>query len=226
MQLQYLGHSFFKFSFEDTVVLADPFINYNSTMDLKVLEKCPVSEKDLGKVDVILLSQEHFGHFDKKAVESLCSQHNACVVAHESLLQQLSVEPNQKKAIKSGDTFTLLGIEFEVLHAHYPKSFYPVSYLVKDKKSSLFFAGDTALTNHFNNVKVDIALLPIGGGETMDVVDAIRATKTIKPKYAIPMGYNTFENIKADPLEFKSRIEKSILKTIPVVLKPGQTFNL
>ncbi|VVB99174.1 Uncharacterised protein [uncultured archaeon] len=59
----------------------------------------------------------------------------------------------------------------------------------------------------------------------MDVIDAVRATKTMKPKYVIPMHYNSFTSILADPNDFKERIEKSVLKTIPVVLKPGETFN-
>lgn len=227
MQLQYLGHSFFKFRFGNTTILADPFISSNpKNKSIKTLVKCPINEKALGKVDIVLLSQEHFDHFDKKTVEYLCEKQKVCVVAHESILQELAVEPDQKKAIKSGDKFTLLGVEIEVMHAHFPKSFYPVGYIIRDKKSSVFFAGDTSLTDHLNYIKADIALLPIGGSDTMDVVDAVKATKTIKPKFAIPMHYNTFENIKADPHDFKARIEKSILKTVPVILKPGQNFSL
>jgi len=226
VQLQFLGHSFFKFRFGATTILTDPFISSRSTnKNLKTLIKCPISEKDLGKVDLILLSQEHFDHFDKKVVEYLCSNQNVCVVAHESLLQQLTLKSTQKKAIKSGDKFTLLGVEVEVMPAHFPKSFYPVGYIIRDKKSSVFFAGDTSLTDHLNHIKADVALLPIGGSDTMDIVDAVKATKTIKPRYAIPMHYNTFGNIKADPFDFKARIEKSILKTVPIVLKPGQFFN-
>ncbi len=226
LELQYLRHAFFRLRFNNTTVLTDPFMN-NSLDDqnLKPLFKCPVSEKDLGKVDLILLSQENFDHFDVKAVESLCAKHRVTVVGHESVIQQLNVPQNQKKPIMSGNKFTLLGIDIEVLPAHFPKSYYPVSYLLSDRKSSIFFAADTALTDSLNTVKADIALLPIGGNETMDVVDAVRATKTIKPLYSIPMHYDTFESIKADPNEFKQKIEKSILKTVPVILRPGEKFS-
>ena len=60
---------------------------------------------------------------------------------------------------------------------------------------------------------------------TMDIIDAVRATKTMKPKYVIPMHYNSFTTIQVDPNEFRSRIEKSILKTVPVILKPGEVFK-
>lgn len=228
LELQFFRHSFFRFKFGNVTVLADPFINnFGDSIETKSLVKCPVSEKSLGFADIVLLSQEHFDHFDKKTVESVCSFNpNARVVAHDSVLSQLEINQSQKKAIMSGDKFTLLGIEFEVLPAHFPKSFYPVSFILRHKNSSVFFAGDTALTDNFNGVKVNVAILPIGGHETMDIVDAVKATKTIKPDYIIPMHYDTFESIKADPLEFKSRIEKSILKTSPVILKPGEKFSL
>ena len=42
--------------------------------------------------------------------------------------------------------------------------------------------------------KIDIAFLPIGGTYTMDIEDAIYATKLISPKIAVPMHYNTMRN--------------------------------
>ena len=36
----------------------------------------------------------------------------------------------------------------------------------------------------------------------MDVEDAARAVKMIKPRVAIPMHYNTFPRIEADPVKF------------------------
>ncbi len=60
----------------------------------------------------------------------------------------------------------------------------------------------------------------------MDIVDAVKATKSMKPKFVIPMRYNTFSFIKADPQEFKARIEKSNLKTKAIVLAPGEKVKV
>jgi L-ascorbate metabolism protein UlaG (beta-lactamase superfamily) len=48
----------------------------------------------------------------------------------------------------------------------------------------------------------------------------------MKPKYVIPMHYNTFDEIKADSNEFCQRINKSILKTKPIVMGIGETVEL
>ena len=60
----------------------------------------------------------------------------------------------------------------------------------------------------------------------MDVVDAVRATKMMKPINVIPMQYNTFGFSKSDPKDFKSRIEKSLLRTKPIILSPGQKVKI
>ncbi len=42
----------------------------------------------------------------------------------------------------------------------------------------------------------------------MDADDALWAVKLVQPKLAIPMHYNTFPLIKADPHEFVGRLSK------------------
>jgi len=50
-------------------------------------------------------------------------------------------------------------------------------------------------------------LLPIGDNFTMGISDALKAVEFVKPKTAIPMHYNTFPVIEADPVEFKEKAE-------------------
>ena len=49
---------------------------------------------------------------------------------------------------------------------------------------------------------LDVALLPIGDNYTMGIDDAVRAAGFLKAKVSIPMHYDTFDLIKADPAEF------------------------
>ncbi|MMZ64427.1 metal-dependent hydrolase [compost metagenome] len=58
----------------------------------------------------------------------------------------------------------------------------------------------------------------------MGVKEAVKAVQLIRPKIAIPMHYNTFPPIKADPEEFKKLVE-STTPTKAVILKPGETFT-
>ena len=57
------------------------------------------------------------------------------------------------------------------------------------------------------NGPIDYMLLPIGDNFTMGITDAVRATELVKPKVAIPIHYNTFPVIEADPQEFRKKVE-------------------
>ena len=227
MEISYLGHSFFCIGCKDAKILIDPFINRSSQKpEFKSLLKCPSCEKDLRGISLILITHEHFDHFDQKAVESIASRDNSCVIGHESVLKRLSLSPNLLRPITAGEKIKVRRTTIEALPVHHPNSFYPLSYLLSLEDKKIFHSGDTDLMDSFDELRPDVVMLPIGGSFTMDLIDAVRATKMMKPKYAIPMHYNTFESIKVDANEFKQRIDKSILKTKPVILKPGQSFNL
>ncbi len=226
MKIQYLSHSFFKFAFKGLNILVDPFINHNSK-DAKYqsLIECPAKVDGLKDINLILVTHEHFDHCDKQAIEYIAKRDSSCVVAHESVLRNLDISPTLKKPVSIGDEINFKGATVKALPAHHPSSFYPLSFLLACDNISIFHAGDTDLLDAFNSISPDIALLPIGGKMTMDLIDAVKVTKTMKPKVAMPMHYNTFDFIKADPSEFSHRIDKSILKTKPVVLEPGKSFS-
>ena len=64
---------------------------------------------------------------------------------------------------------------------------------------------------------LDLALLPIGGTFTMDIEEAVEAVKMLKPKEVIPMHFNTFPVVKADPQEFKRLVEEETGKKVQVM---------
>lgn len=224
--VRFLGHSFFRIGFGRKTVLIDPFVRETHPEPaFKRLSPSMVKERDLKNVDLVLISHEHAGHFDKDVVEKIAKESNACIVAHESVLQELNLSKRFVQSLDIGQTLSIRGLSVKGVSAHHPQSFYPLGFLLSANGTSIYHAGDTQLLDDFEGLKPDLALLPIGGNYTMDCVDAVRAVKAMKPRYAIPMHYNTFGPIQADPQEFKYKIEKSILKTVPVILKPGQNFK-
>ncbi|MBU2100859.1 metal-dependent hydrolase [Candidatus Micrarchaeota archaeon] len=226
VEITFFGHSFFKIDFNGTKLLFDPFMN-NTCQDsaFNRILPCTAKKCDLEKIDLILISHEHFDHFDKKAIESIVKQNNSLVVAHDSILNKLSLERRFLHPLNLDQKINLRDVTIECVTAHHPESFYPVGFIVSSKGKSVYFSGDTSLIDSFSEINVDVALLPIGGTYTMDCVDCVKATKLIKPKYVIPMHYNTFEMIKCDVNELKRKIEKSVLTTKPILLNPGETFK-
>ncbi len=226
VKVHYFGHSFFKVAFPERNVLFDPYLEKGpDDPAFKKLIACTAKPKDLRDIALILISHEHFDHFDQELIEEIATRDSSLIVAAEHLLQQLNVSKRLLHPIRMNETLNLRGLEIKAIAAHHPQAFYPLGFLVSYSGKSIFHAGDTSLIDSFSKLKPDLAMLPIGGKFTMDCVDAVRAVKTMKPRFAIPMHYNTFKMIEQDPREFKQKIDKSILKTKPVILKPGQTFS-
>ena len=73
---------------------------------------------------------------------------------------------------------------------------------------------------------VDVAILPIGGFYVMDAEDAARAVGFIKPIVAIPIHYDTFTPIKADPAKFEAHMNRLGADARVEILKPGDTLEV
>lgn len=104
------------------------------------------------------------------------------------------------------------------------------SFTISIGGKSIYHAGDTALSQDMalvgDDKQIDIACLPIGGHFTMGIDDAVKACELIKPRVVVPIHYNTFDLIKADPDEFSTKLEKSSSRTKACVLMPGELLEL
>jgi len=96
-----------------------------------------------------------------------------------------------------------------------------VGYLITSEGKTIYHAGDTDFIPEMRELRdIDVALLPIGGTFTMDIQEAVEAAIAIKPKVVIPM-----HNFKADPQEFKDKVEaRSDIKVVP--LKISEVYHL
>ncbi|EOC99279.1 metal-dependent hydrolase [Caldisalinibacter kiritimatiensis] len=95
----------------------------------------------------------------------------------------------------------------------------PCGFLIEIDGKKVYHAGDTGLTMDMKLLEdenIDVALIPIGGNYTMDIIDAVKAVDFIKPKLVVPMHYNTFPIIEANPEEFKEKVKNSEVKVMSI----------
>ena len=105
----------------------------------------------------------------------------------------------------------------------------PVGFVINFHGHHIYHAGDTCVFGDMELISrlhgVDTALLPIGGTFVMDIPEAVEAVKLLKCKTAIPMHYNTFPPVEADPEEFKKQVEESTDSKV-VILEPGKAWKV
>ena len=221
MNIRWLGHASFLVQTQGKSVLIDPW--FQKTPERLVPPAATVMS--LPKIDVILITHEHFDHWNASEVEAIAGRNFSQVLAPSQVVSQLNLPPRLKINVSAGESFNLEGLDFTVTQASHPQSTYPVGFVLSDGQKSVYHAGDTYDFAGLSRINADAALLPIGGTYTMDVLSAVTALKKVRAKYGVPMHYDTFKNIRADPDEFAKRV-KEHTKSAAIKLSPGEAVEI
>ena len=101
-------------------------------------------------------------------------------------------------------------------------------YVFAIEGKAIYHAGDTCINSEMKVIgelyQPRVSILPIGGVYTMDIEQAILASKWLNSSEIIPMHYNTFDAINVDITDFERQIRG--LGKMPLVLRIGQSLEL
>ena len=218
-EISYLSHSGFCLKTENDTLIIDPFLTGNGGAKMTPNEV---------KATDILVSHghsDHTGDADKIAIKNNCEIVTTFHTARyfEKKGAKAVGVPVGGKLIRSWGKVHFRTAMHSGFHDD-GASFGPAaSILLMFKDFNMYHLGDTALIEDFKLVKEiyqpKLVFIPIGGRFTMDIGEAIIATKWLNPEIVIPMHYNTFDVIKADPNEFKEKVEKETSAKC-IVLEP------
>lgn len=105
----------------------------------------------------------------------------------------------------------------------------PCWIIIRFWEKNIYHAWDTWLDMNMKILweydNIDLAFLPIWGNFTMWIDDAVIATSFVKPNIVVPIHYDTWDIIKADPIEFSKLVMLKNL-SIPKVLNSWQYIVL
>ena len=228
MQLRFLGHASFELTEGSTRVLIDPFLKPDN----------PAAVVGPDEVDPthILLTHGHGDHA-AHAVE-IAKRTGAKCIAIVELARWLSSQGVEEVADPNlGGTVETEWGWVKLVPALHTNTL-PDGQVIGVSAGLVIWIGGTAVyhlgdTCLFSDLKliaertpINVALVPIGGHYTMDQEDAVTAAELIDADTVIPMHYDTFGAIEADPERFKSEVEASPRTSSEVViLKPGETYG-
>ena len=218
--VKFIGHSTFELQLGGSSMLIDPFYAMESRGRKRLVPPSGTPD-EFSSLDLIFITHEHDSHCEPSTVERIVEFTGATVVAPKPALARIGVSERNKVDVRTGDEFTVKDVGIEVVKAIHPQSAYPVGFVIKKGGVSVYHAGDTYEYLEMNRIKADFALLPAGGAYTMDPVGASKAVWNIRPKYVVPMHYNTYENICQDLTGWEKNVKAKVL-----ALKPGQRINI
>lgn len=225
MKLKYFSHSAFQITTSKGIkILIDPFFNGNPTNPVKLNEV---------SANYIILTHGHGDHLgDGFEIARRCGSTFICVNELANYCASKGFKAHNMH-IGGGYNFEFGRVKFTIAHhgSSAPDGTYcgePSGVVLSIEGKNIYHTGDTGL---FYDMKligemtpIDYMLLPIGDNYTMGIDDAVKAVELANPKVAIPMHYNTFPVIKADPYEFKAKVEK--IGKVARVLNYGEEIEI
>ena len=224
LTLTYLSHSSFLLSDGTHTVAIDPFLTGNPT--------APMAADDID-AQFVVLTHAHGDHLgDGLEIARRC---DALVIAVNELANYAAEKGVNAHNMHIGGAynFPFGRLKFTIAHhgSSSPEGLYmgePAGVLITMGGKTVYHTGDTGLFLDMQLIgerdSIDCMLAPIGDNFTMGIDDAVRAVEFVRPGLAIPMHYNTFPVIEADPEEFRSKVEEKQLKAR--VLDYGETITL
>jgi len=224
LKLTYFSHSSFQLDDGTHKVLIDPFLTGNPTATVEA------SDVD---ANFIVLTHGHGDHLgDGLEIAKRC---DALIIAVNELANYVASKDVRAHNMHIGGAyeFPFGRLKFTIAHhgSSSPEGLYmgePAGVVITMGGKTVYHTGDTGLFLDMQLIgerdSIDCMLLPIGDNFTMGVADAIKAVEYVKPALAIPMHYNTFPVIEADPEEFRKGVE--VLGMRARVMEFGETIDL
>jgi L-ascorbate metabolism protein UlaG (beta-lactamase superfamily) len=206
LKITFIGHATLMFEYQGKVIHVDPV---GSAADYSKLPKA----------DIILVTHDHFDHFDPKAIKILQKG------STRLLLTKACAEKIAGGTImKNGDVLTVDNLKIEAVPAYNivnkrpdGEPFHPKGvgngYVINFDKTRVYVAGDTENTPEMKQLKkIDIAFLPMNLPYTMTPEMVADAALAIQPKILYPYHYGQTDPQKLVELLKDSKIEVRIRK--------------
>jgi L-ascorbate metabolism protein UlaG (beta-lactamase superfamily) len=224
LHITYLGHSCFLLADGTHTLIIDPFLAGNPT--------APLAAKDIA-AQFVVLTHAHGDHFGDGI--AIAKANDATVIAVNELANHAASlgAKAHNMHIGGGYSFPFGRLKFTIAHHGSSSSDgrymgEPAGVVITMGGKKIYHTGDTGL---FLDMKligeidaIDCMCLPIGDNFTMGIDDAVRAVGFVRPALAIPMHYNTFPVIAADPREFESKVTAAGFACR--IMTPGENLAL
>lgn len=251
-----INHATYVLQFRDLSILTDPvFSERTSPMSWigpKRHRKVGATIEQLPKVDVVVISHNHYDHLDLNSLVALDQRDrpkffvalgNRALLADAGIADVVELDWWQKFELPNGSVVTLTPSQHWSARGVFDRSENLWgSYVIEASDLRVYFAGDTGYGRHFAEVNqkfgaMDVSLLPIGAYEPrwfmkdhhMNPDDAVLAHLDLKSRASVGIHFGTFqltdEGIDEPLIDLVKALEKSKLDPATFVApKNGQTL--
>lgn len=218
--LTWIGHSSFLICLGGVNILTDPVFSQRcSPVEFagpKRVRKPGLCIEVLPRIDLILLSHNHYDHMDVSALRKICEHYpeaqivtglgNQSYLGRKGFQRVAELDWWQHVKIHHMDITATPARHFSARTLFDRNRTLWTGFILKYKGYCVYFAGDTGYTKYFSEIHdrlgaPHLALLPIGAYKPRDLMatvhmnpdEAVQAFKDLKAHRAVGMHFGTFQ---------------------------------
>jgi L-ascorbate metabolism protein UlaG (beta-lactamase superfamily) len=220
LRYTFINHATVLIEHQGITFLTDPLFSERASpfqfIGPKRVRKPAITPESLPKIDIILLSHNHYDHMDIPTLKWLAKRDNPLIITglHNSIyLRKHNIHHTYE--LNWGKSYSHKGFEIYYEPAqHWSKrtlnddfkALWGAFMVITPNNHKIYFAGDTGYTKHFKQMykkhgSTDLALLPIGAYEPrwfmknfhMNPDDAVQAHCDLQSKHSLAIHFGTFQ---------------------------------
>lgn len=226
--ITWLGHAAFTFSIDQKRFLADPFLSKYASPIPKIgphrYVESPLSLEQIGDIDIILLSHNHYDHFDIQTLKRIKNKGSVAVVVPQGLGKKIRALGYKRiYELKWGDVCEIKSLRIHAtptVHRSGRTLFDSnktcwCGFVIENKEKKIYFGGDSAYhPSLFKEIgqqygPFDIAMVGIGAYEPRNILkihhanpeEAVIMAQELRSKAIIGMHWGTIILSSEPPLE-------------------------
>lgn len=253
--ITFINHATVLIQMNNINILTDPIYSKRASpvgfAGPKRVKKPGIKFEDLPPIDIILISHNHYDHFDIPTIERLIQRDQSLVLVglhHDHYIQEtfkdhiVELDWNEQYLFKEV-LFTFLEAKHWSKRTLFDTNQSLWGSFAIEGNKRIYFAGDTGYSQHFKRIQsqfksFDLSLIPIGAYEPrwfmkashLNPQEAVQAHLDLQSKHSIGIHFGTFsltnEGIN-DPVKALHKAKKSYDQTISFfTLKEGETYFL
>ncbi len=231
-------------------ILTDPIYSWTVSYLFPRRQKAGIPFNDLPPIDFILVSHSDYDHLNMKTLRRLRRRGTSTIIlpkgigsyGHRAGFPRVIEMSRWEKIEDRGTTITcvpakhvskrkLMGSETNAC----------AGFVVEKDSRSVYFAGDTAYAEFFNEIglrhAIDVALLPIGAYKPekwfknlhLHPVTAIQAFQDLRARHLVPFHWGTFwisdEPMEEPPQKLRAEAGRCNVQERVHILRNGESFQ-